>query len=172
MLFLSLIDPDISRPLDVIIMNWVPRSQPLPSPGFGWFLYQRCLVSLNTLSLSLTYQAGAKQTNLSLSSLMASSVYTAWLPARLSWAAPQQIPSGSLWPAPPVFKKISGLSSVAAFLRAATTSVSQFTLRCRHSLSWGRMRACILGKLSGVRSSLAAAATLSAAGATSGAFAC
>src|SRR5262245_51397235 len=47
-----------------------------------------------------------------------------------------------------------GLSSAAAFFRAATTSVSHSTLRCRHSLGCGQTRASNFGKLSGVRSTL------------------
>src|SRR5262249_23662919 len=53
-----------------------------------------------------------------------------------------------------------GLSSAAAFFRAATTSVSHWTLRCRHSFSCGRTRTSSFGKLSGVRSTLLAGAAL------------
>src|SRR5262245_60173124 len=57
-----------------------------------------------------------------------------------------------------------GLSSPAAFFRAATTSVSHATLRCRHSLSCGRISAWSVGNVVGVRSSLLARGVLSAGG--------
>src|SRR4051794_25955030 len=50
------------------------------------------------------------------------------------------------------------LSCAAARFRAATTSVSQWTLRWRHSLSCGRMRVWSFARLCGVRSNLLATA--------------
>src|SRR5262249_18234251 len=55
-----------------------------------------------------------------------------------------------------------GWSSAAACFRAATTSVSQWTWRCRHSSGCGRTRASSFGKLSGVRSALLPGETLPA----------